>query len=105
MKSLLVRIGLVGAGVLLLVSAAEASVCSNIKASCYATCANLLHWRQCDAGCNNDYRACVKSGTNSNSGGSQAICNTGNKAADSKCRSQHNVTKGSGGSVNRAPAK
>lgn len=105
MKSLLGRMGLVGSVVLLQISAADASVCSDIKVSCFATCANLLHRRQCDAVCNNDYRACVKSGTNSNSGGSQAICNTGNKAADSKCRSQHNVTKGSDGSANRVPVK
>ena len=105
MISLLGRMGLVGAIVLLLTSAAQASVCSDIKAKCYATCAKLLHAFQCNAGCTTDYRACVKSGSNSNSGGGPAICNSGNKAADSKCLSQHNVTKGSGGSANRAPAK
>ena len=105
MKSLLGRVGLVGAVVLLLTSAAQASVCSDIKAKGYATCSKLPLAGQCDASCNTEYRACVKSGSNSNSGGGQAICNTGNKAADSKCLSQHNVTAGSGGSANRAPAK
>ena len=99
MKSLLARIGFVGAIILSLASVAHASVCSDIKAKCYATCGKLLHARQCDAGCNSEYRACAKSGSNSNSGGGHAICNTGNKIADSKCRSQHNVTKGSGGSA------
>ena len=99
MKSLLGRMGLVAAVILPLVSAAQASVCSDIKAKCFATCAKLLHEYQCDAGCTNDYRACVKSGSNSNSGGGPAICNSGNKVADSKCLSQHNVKKGSGGSA------
>ena len=92
--------GLAGALFLPLAAPAQASVCTDIKAKCYATCGKLLHAVQCDAGCNNDYRACVKSGSNSNSAGGQAICNTGNKAADSKCQSKHNVTKGSGNSAN-----
>ena len=91
--------GLAGVLFLPLVSAAQASVCSDIKAKCYAGCAKLLHAAQCDAGCNKDYRACVKS-SSSNGGGGQSICNTGNKAADSKCQSKHNVTKGSGRSAN-----
>ena len=100
MKSLLGRMGLVGAVVLLLTSAAQASVCSDIKAKCYATCSKLPLTFQCEASCTTEYRACVKSGSNSNSAGGQAICNTGNKAADSKCQSKHNVTKGSGNSAN-----
>ena len=95
MKSLLGRMGLVGAVILPLVSAAQASVCSDIKAKCFATCAKLLHAYQCDAGCTNDYRACVKSGSNSNiGGGPKGSCQTGNKAADAKCNQGHNVTKG-----------
>ena len=94
MKSLLGRMGLVAAVILPLVSAAQASVCSDIKAKCFATCAKLLHEYQCDAGCTNDYRACVKSGSNSNSGGGPANCNSGNKAADSKCNQGRDVRRG-----------
>ena len=95
MKSLLGRMGLVGAVVLLLTSAAQASVCSDIKAKCYATCSKLLLAFQCNASCTTEYRACVKSGSNSNSGGGpKGSCQTGNKAADAKCNQGHNVTKG-----------
>ena len=94
MKSLLARMALVGAIILPLVSAANATVCSDIKAKCYTTCGKLLHARQCDGACNNEYRACVKSGSNSNSAGGQSICNSGNKAADSKCNQGRDVRKG-----------
>ena len=94
MKSLLGRVGLAGAIILFLASAAHATVCSDIKAKCFATCAKLSHPNPCFGGCTNKYRACVKSGANSNSGGGQAICKTGNKQADAKCMQQHNVTKG-----------
>ena len=100
MKSLLGRMGMVGAIILPLVSVAQASVCSDIKAKCYANCGKLIYASKCVAGCNSQYRACAKSGSNSNSGGGQAICNTGNNAADSKCHSKHNVTKESGTSAN-----
>ena len=48
----------------------------------------------CEIASGTDSKKWCQRGSTSNSGGGQAVCNTGNKAADAKCRQQHEVTKG-----------